>query len=48
MPSDVRLRREKAVVRGASGVISPADQKIAQMMFRSLKTFFSTLVEHER
>jgi uncharacterized tellurite resistance protein B-like protein len=35
-------------VRGAAGGIGPADQKIAQMMFRSLKTFFSTLVEHER
>jgi uncharacterized tellurite resistance protein B-like protein len=40
-------RRYLVKVRGASGVISPADQKIAQMMFRSLKTFFSTLVEHE-
>jgi len=35
-------------VRGAAGGIGPAGQKIAQMMFRSLKTFFSTLVEHER
>jgi len=35
-------------VRGAAGGIGPADQKIAQMMFRSLKTLFSTLVEHER
>jgi uncharacterized tellurite resistance protein B-like protein len=35
-------------VRGAAGGIGPADQKIAQMMFKSLKTFFSTLVEHER
>jgi len=35
-------------VRGAAGGIGPADQKIAQMMFRSLKTFLSTLVEHER
>ena len=35
-------------VRGAAGGIGPADQKIAQMMFRSLKTFFSPLVEHER
>ena len=35
-------------VRGAAGGIGPADQKIAQMMFRSLKAFFSTLVEHER
>jgi uncharacterized tellurite resistance protein B-like protein len=35
-------------VRGVAGGIGPADQKIAQMMFRSLKTFFSTLVEHER
>ena len=35
-------------VRGAAGGIGPADQKIAQMMFRSLKTFFSTLVGHER
>ena len=34
-------------VRGAAGGIGPADQKIAQMMFRSLKTFFR-LVEHER
>jgi uncharacterized tellurite resistance protein B-like protein len=34
-------------VRGAAGGIGPADQKIAQMMFRSLKTFFSTLVAHE-
>jgi uncharacterized tellurite resistance protein B-like protein len=34
-------------VRGGAGGISPADQKIAQMMFRSLKTFLSTLVEHE-
>jgi uncharacterized tellurite resistance protein B-like protein len=37
-------------VRGAAGAGGhrPADQKIAQMMFRSLKTFFSNLVEHER
>ena len=35
-------------VRGAAGGIGPAGQKIAQMMFRSLKTFFLTLVEHER
>ena len=35
-------------VRGAAGGIGPADRKIAQMMFRSLKAFFSTLVEHER
>jgi uncharacterized tellurite resistance protein B-like protein len=35
-------------VRGAAGGIDPADQKIAEMMFRSLKTFLSTLVEHER
>ena len=35
-------------VRGAAGGIGPADQKIAQMIFRSFKTFLSTLVEHER
>ena len=35
-------------VRGAAGPHRPADQKIAQMMFRSIKTFISTLVEHER
>jgi uncharacterized tellurite resistance protein B-like protein len=51
MPSDVRLAREKAVMpREGSRRCRPAlaDQKIAQMMFRSLKTFISTLVEHER
>ncbi|WP_422255103.1 TerB family tellurite resistance protein [Bradyrhizobium sp.] len=54
MPSDVRLPREKAVMP-PEGPRScrrrphrPADQKIAQMMFRSLKTFFSTLIEHDR
>jgi uncharacterized tellurite resistance protein B-like protein len=46
---DCRARRRNLVkVRGAAGGIGPADQKIAQMMFRSLKTFFSALVEHER
>jgi ethanolamine ammonia-lyase small subunit len=37
-------------VRGApaAGRHLPADQKIAQTMFRSIKTFISTLVEHER
>jgi uncharacterized tellurite resistance protein B-like protein len=37
-------------VRGAPGAGRhlPADQKIAQTMFRSIKTFISTLVEHER
>jgi hypothetical protein len=37
-------------VRGAPGADrhSPADQKIAQTMFRSIKTLISTLVEHER
>jgi len=35
-------------VRGPAGGIGPADRKIAQMMFRSLKTFLSTFVEHER
>jgi uncharacterized tellurite resistance protein B-like protein len=36
--------------RGAAGAgrHRPADLKIAQMMFRVLKTFFSTLVDHER
>jgi uncharacterized tellurite resistance protein B-like protein len=36
--------------RGAAGAgrHRPADLKIAQMMFRFLKTFFSTLVDHER
>jgi uncharacterized tellurite resistance protein B-like protein len=51
MTSDVRLAREKAVMpREGSRRCRPAlaDQKIAQMMFRSLKTFISTLVEHER
>lgn len=35
-------------VRGAASGSGSADRKIAQMMFRSLKTFLSTLVEHEQ
>ena len=35
-------------VRGAAGRHRPADQKIAQIMFRSLKTFISALIEHDR
>lgn len=34
-------------VRGAAGRHRPADQKITQIMFRSLKSFISTLVEKE-
>jgi uncharacterized tellurite resistance protein B-like protein len=52
MPSDVRLPRVKVVMpREGSrrcGRHRPADQKIAQIMFRSLKTFISTLIEHDR
>lgn len=43
--------RAKAVMRREGSrrgrPVSPADQKITQKMFRSLKTFISTLVEHE-
>jgi len=35
-------------VRGAAGRHRPADQKIAQIMFRSLKTFISILTERDR
>jgi uncharacterized tellurite resistance protein B-like protein len=48
------MPREKAVIAheessaAGAGRHRPADLKIAQMMFRFLKTFFSTLVDHER
>src|ERR1700730_5505860 len=49
MPSDVRLPRVKVVMpREGSRRCRPAGQKIAQIMFRSLKTFISALVEHDR